>query len=243
MSPSVCIASLPLYSVAFVQCRVTSCVSCPLSVLCHFCFVSPSVCITSSPLCILSPSFCVVLPPMYHIPFLYDAPFLLCCLLSASCHHLSVLWCLLMSSPFCIISPFLGCASCYLVGVLCPLLSVITSSVIYATSFILCHLLSASCLYCASTFLCHVTILSVSCHHSVTSPFCVTPPYLSVSFTLLCNVTFLYVPCCVVSPFCHTMLPFCIIYLTVLCCLSVTSHMCVMLPFCIAPPYLSWGVQ
>ena len=139
-----------------------------------------------------------------------------------------------MSSPFCIISPFLWCASCYLVGVSCPLLSVITSSFSYATSFISCPLLSAFCLYCASTFRCHVTILSVSCHHSVTSPFCVTPPYLSVSFTLLCNVTFLclvtflyYAPFCVASPFSHTMLPFCIIYLTVLCCLSVTSHLSV----------------
>ena len=110
----------------------------------------------------------------------------------------------------------------------------------YHILFQLCHLLYivspsfAFCLYCASTFLCHVTILSVSCHHSVTSPFCVTPPYLSVSFTLLCNVTFLglvtflyYAPFCVASPFCHTMLPFCIIYLTVLCCLSVTSHLSV----------------
>lgn len=56
-----------LYSVAFFLCRVTSCVSHPLSVLRHLSFVSASVCITSSPLGIVVPSFYVI-TFLYHIP-------------------------------------------------------------------------------------------------------------------------------------------------------------------------------
>ena len=203
--PFFCVTFCLYHVIASVFCRLRL-VSChllciaSLSVLCHLSFLSRSVCITLSPLCILSPSFCVVLPPVYHIPFLYYATFLLCRLLSVSHHHLSVLWCLLsMSSPFCIISPFLSYASCYLVGVLCPLRSVITSSFSYAT-FVLCPLRSASCHF--SVLCLH---LSVSCQHSVASPFCVTPSDLSASFTLLCYVTFLcHAPFCVVSSFCVT---------------------------------------
>lgn len=81
---------------------------CPLlSVSCHC-------------LCILSPLFSVMSPPVYLVPFLHDAPFLSCCLLSVSHHRLSVFCCLLsvscyllcITSPFCVTPPFFPVAFC-----------------------------------------------------------------------------------------------------------------------------------